>query len=130
MRDFRLASLLLTIFCGDAAAAEPPPRALIRQHCVSCHNADEKTAGLDLDAVSRDAIDQHTAVWENVVRKLRTRQMPPPEAERPDERTYVALLGELEAALDQNAVAHPDPGRIDTFRRLTRTEYQNAVRDL
>ncbi len=28
------------------------------------------------------------------------------------------------------AAAHPDPGRTDTFRRLNRTEYQNAIRDL
>ena len=27
-------------------------------------------------------------------------------------------------------LANPDPGRTDTFRRLNRTEYQNAVRDL
>ena len=25
---------------------------------------------------------------------------------------------------------HPNPGRTDTFRRLSRTEYQNAIRDL
>ncbi|MDZ4687295.1 MAG: c-type cytochrome domain-containing protein, partial [Planctomycetaceae bacterium] len=125
MRDFRLASLLLPVLCG-VAAADGPPRALIQQHCVSCHNADDKAASLDLDAVSRDASDQHAAVWEKVVRKLRTRQMPPPEAARPDERTYVALLDGLESALDRIAVAHPDPGRTDTFRRLTRTEYQNA----
>ena len=28
------------------------------------------------------------------------------------------------------AAAHPNPGRTDTFRRLNRTEYQNAIRDL
>src|SRR5439155_2485010 len=28
------------------------------------------------------------------------------------------------------AAEHPDPGRTETFRRLTRTEYQNAIRDL
>src|SRR5205807_6228842 len=34
------------------------------------------------------------------------------------------------AALDRAAAAHPDPGRTPTLRRLNRTEYQNAVRDL
>ena len=28
------------------------------------------------------------------------------------------------------AVAAPNPGRTDTFRRLNRTEYRNAIRDL
>ena len=36
----------------------------------------------------------------------------------------------LEAALDRAAVANPDPGRTATLRRLNRTEYQNAIRDL
>ncbi len=33
-------------------------------------------------------------------------------------------------ALDRNAIEHPRPGRTDTFRRLTRFEYGNAIRDL
>ena len=28
------------------------------------------------------------------------------------------------------SAAHPNPGRTETFRRLNRTEYQNAIRDL
>src|SRR5262249_50949788 len=35
-----------------------------------------------------------------------------------------------QGALDQVAVAHPDPGQTDAFRRLNRTEYQNAIRDM
>ncbi len=37
-----------------------------------------------------------------------------------------ALAGTLDRAADES----PDTGRTDTFRRLNRTEYQNAVRDL
>ena len=40
------------------------------------------------------------------------------------------MLGRLEASLDRAATLNPNPGRTDTFRRLNRTEYQNAVRDL
>ena len=36
----------------------------------------------------------------------------------------------LETTLDGAAGAHPNPGRTAAIRRLTRTEYQNAVRDL
>src|SRR5262249_35860160 len=49
---------------------------------------------------------------------------------RPDEDAYAAVLSQLEAALDRAAKDRPNPGRTDTIRRLTRTEYQNAVRDL
>src|SRR5262249_34155552 len=36
----------------------------------------------------------------------------------------------LETSLDRAAAAKPNPGRTDTFRRLSRTEYRNAIRDL
>jgi hypothetical protein len=56
--------------------------------------------------------------------------MPPVGEERPTEETYVATLSQLETSLDRAAKEHPNPGRTDTIRRLTRTEYQNAIRDL
>ncbi len=64
------------------------------------------------------------------MRRLRVRSMPPAGLPRPDERTYQALIASLEGQLDRAAAAHPNPGRTDTFRRLNRTEYRNAVRDL
>ena len=39
-------------------------------------------------------------------------------------------MSALAGSLDRAAAEHPDPGRTDTFRRLNRTEYQNAIRDL
>src|SRR5215217_9614757 len=69
-------------------------------------------------------------MWEKVVRRLRTRQMPPAEKKRPDEGTYEAVLPKLETSLDGAYQEHPNPGRTETLRRLNRTEYQNAVRDL
>src|SRR5262249_41134661 len=65
-----------------------------------------------------------------VVRKLRGRLMPPVGLPRPDDATYEGLTSWLESELDTFAAAHPNPGRTETFRRLNRTEYQNAVRDL
>ena len=40
------------------------------------------------------------------------------------------MLTRLERSLDAAAAAHPNPGRTETLRRLNRTEYQNAIRDL
>src|SRR5204862_6503357 len=36
----------------------------------------------------------------------------------------------VDTALDREAAEQPKPGRADTIRRLNRTEYQNAIRDL
>jgi hypothetical protein len=46
---------------------------------------------------------------------------------RPGEAEYEGLVARLEKKLDARPM---DPGRTDTFRRLNRTEYQNAIRDL
>jgi mono/diheme cytochrome c family protein len=124
-----------------AALARPSPseprhngpasvKAVVDQYCASCHGTDVKKAGVNLEAIASDEFGQHPAVWEKVVRKLRGRQMPLGGKPRPDEPVYESVISQLETALDKAAVAKPNPGRTDTIRRLTRTEYQNAVRDL
>jgi mono/diheme cytochrome c family protein len=105
--------------------------ALVDEYCTTCHDADEQKGGLALDSAGLQDVSQHPEVWEKVVRKLRARQMPPVgKKDRPDEATYDAVIAYLEASLDRAAAAHPNPGRTSTLRRLTRTEYQNAIRDL
>jgi len=112
------------------APPTPPHLAVVEQYCLTCHDDLEKEGGFSLETVSGD-VSQHQDVWEKVVRKLRARQMPPVgRKERPDEATYDATVKYLESSLDRAASAHPNPGRTATIRRLTRTEYRNAVHDL
>jgi mono/diheme cytochrome c family protein len=104
---------------------------LIDQYCVTCHDEAEKKGGLALDSVAAEDVSRNPDVWEKVVRKLRARQMPPVgRKERPDEAAYDAVIASLETSLDRAAAAKANPGRTATIRRLTRTEYQNAIRDL
>jgi Protein of unknown function (DUF1592)/Protein of unknown function (DUF1588)/Protein of unknown function (DUF1585)/Protein of unknown function (DUF1587)/Protein of unknown function (DUF1595) len=56
--------------------------------------------------------------------------MPPARRTRPTEGEYDAAVSSIAGSLDRSAAEHPSPGRTDTFRRLNRTEYQNAIRDL
>ncbi|MBI4519289.1 MAG: DUF1587 domain-containing protein [Gemmatimonadetes bacterium] len=60
---------------------------------------------------------------------MRTRTMPPPGLPRPDEASYDALASWLETHLDRAAAARPNSGH-PLRRRLNRTEYRNAIRDL
>jgi hypothetical protein len=122
--------LPVLLLVATECSAQQPLRAFVLQHCVDCHNREENMGDLDLDSVSLVDLSKHTNVWEKVVRKLRARQMPPSDVPRPDEGTYQAVLNSLESSLDKIDADHPDPGRPDTFRRMTRTEYQNAIRDL
>src|SRR5262245_43567273 len=104
-------------------------RALLDKYCVTCHNQRSATAGLMLDKMDLDKVGEKPAVWEKVVRKLRTRAMPPPGTPRPDGSGYNLLITELETQLDLAAVAKPNPGR-PAIHRLNRAEYANAIRDL
>ncbi len=69
-------------------------------------------------------------IWEKVVRKLRAGVMPPVGRPRPDEAAYEQLTVEIETALDRASAQAANPGRVDTFHRLNRAEYRNAIRDL
>ena len=131
-------SALAVTSAGAEAGAQPPAgapveaasaRAVLDRYCVACHNARTLTAGLALDAVDPARVADHAEVWEKVLRKLRTRTMPPAPRPRPDAGGYAALVAYFETALDRAAEAAPDPGR-PALQRLNRAEYANAVRDL
>jgi hypothetical protein len=68
-------------------------------------------------------------VWEEAIRKLRGRLMPPPGEDQPDQKTVDSLVAFLESTLDKAAAAKPDPGYVG-LHRLNRTEYANEIRRL
>lgn len=125
-----LAAGVTGVLFSASAQSVAPHKALVDQYCAACHSQTARTAGLALDSISTEAVAANPEVWERVVRQLRVRYMPPIGLPRPDEATYDAVAASLSGELDKAAAAHPDPGRPDTFRRLNRTEYKNAIRDL
>ena len=105
-------------------------RAVLDRYCVGCHNQQLRTAGLTLDAMDAASVAGGAEVWEKVIGKLRMGTMPPPGRPRPERPTTDALVAWLEGELDRAAAARPNPGRTQSFHRLNRTEYGNAIRDL
>jgi len=119
-----------TALSGNASPDKAVLKRFIESNCLDCHDKVTKKAGLALDELSEADIGGNTEVWEKVILKLTTRQMPPKETPRPKERDYDAVVSWLETSLDAAATTAPNPGRTETFRRLNRTEYQNTIRDL
>ena len=105
-------------------------RALLDRYCVSCHSDRAKTGGLSLERIDPSKPDAEPEVWEKVVRKVHTGTMPPPNMPQPSKDDRHALVAWLQTELDEASAAKPNPGRTETLRRLNRTEYQNAIRDL
>ncbi len=98
-------------------------------YCDTCHFGPKARAGLNLEALDLANLTENGAIWEKVLRKLRSREMPPAEVPRPDAATYNALVEAIESERDRLAEIKPNPGR-PTLHRLNRAEYANAIRDL
>jgi Protein of unknown function (DUF1592)/Protein of unknown function (DUF1588)/Protein of unknown function (DUF1587)/Protein of unknown function (DUF1585)/Protein of unknown function (DUF1595) len=98
-------------------------------YCDTCHFGPKARAGLNLEALDLANLAENGTVWEKVLRKLRSREMPPAGVLRPDAATYNALVEAIETERDRLAEIKPNPGRA-TLHRLNRAEYANAIRDL
>ncbi|MEM1083213.1 MAG: DUF1592 domain-containing protein [Verrucomicrobiota bacterium] len=125
-----LLSVSVTVALSTPCTAQPEVGAFLEEYCIDCHDGGLKRGGLDLEAIADASIAEHIGIWEKAILRIETGQMPPPDEIAPDEKTREALLQDLTTYLDARAEAAPDPGRVDAIRRLTRTEYRNAIRDL
>jgi mono/diheme cytochrome c family protein len=126
----QLWSLILAALGAGAFAQPAAPSAALTQYCLTCHNARLKTADLVLDPADLTHVDAKPEQWEKVVAKLRSNAMPPAGMPRPDQATYNSVATFLETELDRAAVAKPNPGTLPLLHRLSRTEYENSIRDL
>jgi len=108
----------------DAAAA-----AVIDRYCLDCHNPIDLAGSLRLDDKDPSAVAGAPEVWEAVVRKLKTGMMPPSGEPRPEREALDGMVATLESNLDA-AARGGYPAEPTPLRRLNRTEYANAIRDL
>ncbi len=124
----------MLIFTGsvpaqDAFKAKIKP--FIDAHCVDCHGAETKKAGLRLDELKPDFNDSRAmATWIKAHDKMVQGEMPPKKRPRPakDELDAVThwLHKELHAA---SLEKQKKEGRV-VLRRLNGTEYENTLHDL
>ena len=130
-RALRLISFVaVALLAGCEQGRVTAPRdaaAVVEQYCVGCHNDAELAGELSLERIDFEHVGGHAAVLERVVRKLKTRTMPPQNEPRPGAGAYESFVAWLESELD--AAAAVNPGR-PALRRLNRAEYANAIRDL
>ena len=57
-------------------------------YCDTCHFGPKARAKLNLQELDFAHLDVNGETWEKVLRKLRTREMPPAGSPRPDAATY------------------------------------------
>lgn len=116
---------------APAADFDKTVQPFLAENCIACHSAKKASGELNLEQFKNTAaVLEHRDQWEHVLLKLRTGEMPPKGAPRPDAAELKAVMAWLESEFDRaDRMAKPDPGRV-TARRLNRAEYNNTVRDL
>jgi hypothetical protein len=129
-----LVSPAATTFGQSHTAESSRIEQFVKTHCVSCHGENEPTRGLDLESQAFSLMDWNTdsarEKWELVFKRTRARQMPPPDSDRPSEHDYSQFESDLANLLDEIDSRQPTVPHVDSLRRLTRTEYENSIRDL
>src|SRR5215510_9098558 len=105
----------------DVSASTGP---LFESYCSNCHNAENKSGGLDLSSLNARNVSENTSVWENILRRLRARRDPPRDSPRPDEKTYRSVISRLEQALDG---AYPPNSALNLSEYATDTEWATRI---
>ena len=125
MRGLALALALTPLLAADTL----PRAALAAKYCVTCHNSRAKTGGLVLEGVSPDDPAGGPDIWEKVIRKINSGEMPPagmPSPGQPALKAFTAgLIRDLDAAASRVPYAGPP-----VIRRLNRNEYAGAIADI
>ncbi len=95
MLPFILGAIFAASLVGTVLAAPAPdPKPLLEQYCIDCHDDGIKRGGLNLEAILSDPPEAHPEIWEKVILRLNSRQMPPPEEKvRPTEEEFIASSG-------------------------------------
>lgn len=100
-------------------------------NCYPCHGNEEHKRDLNFEAMtSASALLDQRERWDDVIQKLRDREMPPADEPQPAEHQRQAVAAWLTSELARlDKTIPPNPGRV-TARRLNRAEYNNTIRDL
>jgi len=103
-----IASLATALAQGPGTS--PSVQAMVQTYCVTCHSQNN---ALNLDRVAADSDS-----WEQVLRQLRARTMPPVGAPRPDRATYESAISSLAAALDRDSPRRAQASDTEIASRL------------
>ena len=121
-------TLILFLLSSDHARALPP---FPTKHCVECHDSITKKGGLDLTNLQSNLADPDTfALWVKIHDRVERGEMPPGKNRRPNPAESSSYLESLaKTIMAEESRRFQGQGRTIT-RRLTRSEYENTVRDL
>ena len=102
------------------------------QHCTSCHGPKKQKGDLRLDTLKVD-FDNPKAMahWEEIMSRINSGDMPPDEEKAPPPKDIARVSEWIEGQLREAEAARQGAGSdLVAFRKLSREEYANTIRDL
>ncbi|MFT5327867.1 MAG: hypothetical protein ACI8P0_005773 [Planctomycetaceae bacterium] len=131
IRSLLLVMPLTGFLPAIVTAQDQLPKQFLAQHCYECHDNDTQEGGLNLTALPVELSDAgNFARWVKIHDRIKSGEMPPKDQKRP-------AIDETNAAIDwlkQSLLAAEQASRENeprtSLRRMTRTEYENTIRDL
>lgn len=126
----RLSAACLVLGSVPAMAQQAATASKVTEaYCLKCHNATDWAGGVAMDTLDVARPAESADVWENAVKKLRGRLMPPAGEQQPSQADIDAMVAYLEGSLDKSAAGHPHVAHVP-IQRLNRVEFAETVRDL
>jgi hypothetical protein len=104
---------------------------MIAKYCADCHGAKNQESDLRLDTLKTDFTDSaNAAKWIEVMDNLNLGEMPPEDEAQPPADSVAKVTNWISDELRRVDRLSKSTGGRALLRRLSRTEYANAVRDL
>jgi hypothetical protein len=104
---------------------------VLAKYCIECHGGEKPKGKLAFDVFKDDDTPlKNGKIWDKVSRNLEGGIMPPKSRPQPSAADKAAVIGWIDATVNQTGcIIEKDPGRV-TMRRLNKVEYNNTIRDL
>lgn len=123
---------LLALFGVNLALAvfEDNVRPLLKEYCFRCHGEEKQKGDVQLSSFydKRSILEEHK-LWREVLHQIKSEEMPE-EDPLPTASERALMVDWLEATLNEVDWSQVrNPGRV-TIAKLTKTEYNNTMRDL
>ena len=123
-------------FAAERAISSPDFEKVVKpffaQHCTSCHGEKKHKGDLRVDSLVIDAGSPKVmANWEEIMNRINSGEMPPEEQARPKPEETARVADWIVTQLREAEAAKQGlNGEKIAFRKLSREEYANTIRDL
>jgi len=132
-----LLAILIGLQCSGHAAPTAPDglektiRPFFKEHCTRCHGEKKQKGDFRVDDLMVD-FDSPKVMghWEELMNRINSGDMPPEDEDRPKPEDISHVADWVSNQLREADAARQGNGERVSFRKLSREEYANTIRDL